>query len=209
MALIKTFTTDLNTGVTTASVEFEDGRSSIVGVRFNPAVDGHEQVFTQSLHDAATWTSENLYFAAGELQVLPQRTAPYHTWDWDALQWADKRTLDVAKQARWSRIKEFREDALTSPLTTPFGVFDAAASAQKSITDAVLMLQTLSGLGTPTTIDFTLADNTTATLTTEQMVQVGLLLGQRTQQVYAKARELRARIEAATTKEEVEAVAWS
>lgn len=118
------------------------------------------------------------------------------------------RTINQLKADKWNEMKAARDAALLAPLVTPFGTFDASVPAQKSITDAVLMLQTLASLGTPTDIDFTLADNTTVTLTTPQMVQVGLMLGQRTQQAYAQARALRAQIESATDAAAVAAITW-
>jgi hypothetical protein len=148
------------------------------------------------------------YVLDGQLVLRPSKPSDVFEWDHTTKQWVDLRTLDEVKAAQWTTIKASRETELLSPLPTPYGAFDATIEAQKSITDAVLMLQTLASLGTPTTIDFTLADNSTVTLDTTQMVTVGLLLGQRTQQLYAKGRIKRDAINAATTVMDVEAVTW-
>lgn len=116
-----------------------------------------------------------------------------------------RNTLNDAKSRLWGRVKQARAVAIDSPLTTPFGVFDSDAKSRAFITDAVLLLQTLADAGTPQTIDFTLADNSVVTLGLEQMVTVGLLLGQKVQAVYTHCRALRAAIEALTTVEAVEA----
>lgn len=129
-------------------------------------------------------------------------------WDYSTSKWVDIRSIDIIKEEKWKQIKLSRSEALFAPLITPFGTFDATMTAQKSITDAILLLQTLQQLGTPTTIDFTLADNTTTTLTTEQLVQVGILLGQRTQEIYSHGRILRNMIDMATTATEVENITW-
>lgn len=129
-------------------------------------------------------------------------------YDIEARQWADPLTVQDYRNIRWTVTKQARDTAISAPLSTPYGSFDADARSQKNITDAIALLQALEASGTPQTIDFTLADNSVAVLTTAQMVEVGLLLGARTQEAYATARQLRADIEAASTQEEVEAVVW-
>jgi hypothetical protein len=117
--------------------------------------------------------------------------------------------LDALKLAKWAVLKDARTAAIDAPLTTPYGSFDCTPASRTSITDAILLLQTMNALGTTgQTVDFTLADNTTATFTLSQMINVGLLLGQKTQYVYAHGRVLRTALEAATTVEEVNSVTW-
>lgn len=117
-------------------------------------------------------------------------------------------SLDTAKMRKWAQIKQARAGAIDAPLATPYGVFDCVASVKTNITDAVLMMQTLAAMGQPITVDFTLFDNSVVTLTTTQMVTVGLLLGQKSQLAYNRARVLREQIDAATTLSELEAVSW-
>jgi hypothetical protein len=151
---------------------------------------------------------DELYFNGKNIVERPQRPSDWHRWDNGTNTWVETRSLDDFKAQKWRAIKIARESAITAPIVTAFGTFDATAGAQKSITDAVLMLQTMEAMGNPQTIDFTLANNTTATLTTAQMVQVGLMLGAQTQAAYAKGRVLRAQIEAATSVADVEAITW-
>lgn len=127
---------------------------------------------------------------------MPERTA------------VDMRSLQDFKDAQWTAIKQARAAAIDAPLVTPYGTFDSNVAARTSITDAVLMLQTLEGLSQPTTIDFTLADNQVVTLTTAQMVQVALLLGQQVQAAYGRARDLRVQIEAAPDPATVDLIIW-
>lgn len=148
------------------------------------------------------------YVDNGAVVPFPPRPSLNHDFDYTTKQWFDPRPLTELQALKWGSVKAAREEALVAPLTTPFGVFDADAASQKSITDAVLMLQTLASLGQPTTIDFTLADNTVVTLNGADMVMVGLALGQRTQQVHATARALRAAIETSTSIEELDLISW-
>lgn len=149
----------------------------------------------------------NSYYLNGEWIIKPEQP-PNTIWNVNAKVWEDIRTVDDVKATKWSEMKQAREAAFSAPLTTPFGVFDCTPSARQSITDAVLMLQTLASQGTPTDIEFTLANNTEITLTTEQMVQVGLLLGAKTQEAYARGRQVRQLVADALTVAEVEAITF-
>lgn len=143
-------------------------------------------------------------------QAAAKAARPSYACEWSnvTFSWSDLRDLSQVKEDRWTAIKSARNAALTAPLSTPHGTFDADVYSQKNITDAIALLQALEATGSPQTIDYTLADNSVVTLTTAQMVQVGLLLGARTQDAYATGRALRTAIDAASTKEEVEAVVW-
>lgn len=155
--------------------------------------------------------SDNIFYIVIEnMQPMPMPPRPTknHTFDWATKLWADTRLLPEIKDEKWEVVKSAREAAVNAPLATPYGTFDCDARARTSITDAVLLLKSLEDLGTPDSIDFTLADNSVITLTTAQMVSVGLLLGQKVQAAYTRARDLRAQIEAATTAAEIEAVEW-
>ena len=148
------------------------------------------------------------YVDKNKLCKKPDAPSKSHTFDYTTKQWVDPRSLRDFKDARWLLIKQSRKEAINAPLATPYGTFDSDDAGRTSITDAVLMLQTLASLGTPTTIEFTLADNTVVTLSTLQVVEVGLLLGQKTQAAFTKARIKREEIDAATTKESVLSISW-
>ena len=112
--------------------------------------------------------------------------------------------IEAEKATKWELMKLARSAALDAPMATPYGTFDCDAASRKNITDAVLMSQ----FATPFSIDYTLADNTTATLDAAAMANVGLLLAQKVQNAYAIGRTLRAAIEAAPTVEALEQITW-
>lgn len=148
------------------------------------------------------------YIANDSAIAMPARPSQNHVFDYASKAWVDPRTLQDRKNAAWETIKAAREAVIDANLATPYGTFDCKVKDRTNITDAVLLLQTLAALGTPTTIDFTLADNSSVTLTTSEMVTVGLLLGQKVQAAHGIARGLRTQIEAATSVAEVEAITW-
>ena len=147
-------------------------------------------------------------YTSDQLTARLSPPSPLHKWINKKGGWEDPRTVQDFKDAKWGSIKESREAAINAPLLTPYGTFDSDPKSRQNITDAILMLKSLEDLGSPTTIDFTLADDTARTLTTAEMVMVGLLLGQKIQAAHAQARALRGALDLATTKEEVEAITW-
>lgn len=148
------------------------------------------------------------YVANDTFAPIPSRPSESHVFDWTNKTWLDPRTLGERKLQKWTTIKQAREAAIDAPLPTPYGMVDSRAKDRTNITDAVLMLQTLNALGTPTTIAFTMADNTTVTLDTMQMVTIGLMLGQKVQAAHATARGLRTAIDSATTVSQLENISW-
>ncbi len=148
------------------------------------------------------------YLSNTSLVPILAKPSPHHTFNWHTKQWEDPRTLQDLKDAQWAKIKQARAAAIAAPLVTPYGTFDADEYSRTAITDSVLLLQTLSKRGQPQTIRFTLADNTDIDLSVSQIEDVGLMLGEKTNLVFEKVRLLREAIEAATSREAVEAIVW-
>lgn len=152
----------------------------------------------------------NTVYEYTEDQKLKKIAKPgfFYTWSNQSMEWIDNRPLEFVVDEKWSNLKMQRDEKLYEPLLTDYGVFDADARSQKNITDAIALMQTAEAQQPGQTIMFTLADNSVTTLTTQQMVNVGLALGQRTQQIYNTSRQLRAQLDAAQTVQEVEAITW-
>jgi hypothetical protein len=125
-----------------------------------------------------------------------------------ALQRQDLRTLEQARDIKWEQAKGWREAAVNADMSTPFGVIQCRPEDRSNISDAVTLANSLADMGLPVDITWTLADNTTVVLNRIQMIQVGLLLGQRAQTTYGQGRAVRAAIAAATTKTDVDAIEW-
>lgn len=178
-----------------------------------PAISETNLIDIHSRFNAHNWedavAGEDYYITAtANIAATPARPSPNHAWDWATHSWQDMRALETVKESTWAAMKLAREATIDAPLATPYGAVDSKAKDRTNITDAVLLLQTLAAIGQPTTIDFTMADNTTVTLDTTQMVTVGLLLGQKVQTAHSRARVLRAAIDDATTIAQLEALTW-
>jgi hypothetical protein len=146
------------------------------------------------------------YIDDGEFVPMPEEPSPNHRFDWATKTWYDPRTVADHRAAKWNELKQARSQAEFAPLTVGSHTFDADAKSQQNIAGAV-QLATLAADGW--TIDWTLADNTTATLSKAEMVAVGVALGERTSSIYAYARGLRETLDEAIDIEGVQAVVWS
>lgn len=161
----------------------------------------------QGEYDVYALLNSGVYVNSAIYYVAPPTVRPeVYDLDLQSLTWVCN--LSRAKTVKWNKIKEERTSAFNVPLVTSYGTFDAYPAARTSITDSILMLQTLAKRGLATTVNFTLADNTDVDLDLSQMEDVGLMLGERTNTIYNKGRLLRAAIDAAVSLEEVEAVVW-
>jgi len=143
--------------------------------------------------------------AAGVVDLAPPDD---RDWRWVEERWQRTVPLIEIKLKRWEEIKDDRRNAINAPLTTPYGVFDNDEAARISISQAAQLASALLAAGQSGTIDFTLADNSVVALTYQQMIEVGLLMGAKVQQIFSTGRALRTSIEDAANATEVAAVVW-
>ena len=137
-------------------------------------------------------------------QAWPVRPSVHHVFDRLTKQWIDQRTLADFKAAKWAQIKRARVNAEFGGFTWDGSPFDSDAISQSRI-QGVLQL---AALIPDFSIDWTLADNTVRALSGSELAAVGVALWLHVGTQHAKARVLRAQIEAATTADEVDAVVW-
>lgn len=117
--------------------------------------------------------------------------------------------LPVRKAAMWDLVKARRTALTESPgatVETPAGVVQSDAKSQQNILGLVQMAVLAQLSSQPFSADFTLADNTVATLDAGEMIALGVAVGQHVQAVYAHATVLRQAIEAAEDHEALDAV---
>ena len=128
-------------------------------------------------------------------------------WVYDdvAGEWVGEQTLAGARALRWAQIKRSRAAAESAALTVDGRTFDADPDSQRRISGAV-QLATLAPAGWA--IDWTLSDNTVATLGAAEIVAVGVALGAQVSAAHATGRALRAQLDAATTVAEINSITW-
>lgn len=152
-----------------------------------------------------------LYVDLNTLTLIeyPERPSKFHEFNYTTHQWFDPRTDLQLRDAKWEQVKEWRENALNSPLTWNSYVFDADQKGQTNLKGAAQLAQFALVAEQPFTTTFTLADNTDVTLTAMEILMVGVALGVRTEQCYARGRELREVIyDPLTSVEDLEGLQW-
>jgi hypothetical protein len=117
--------------------------------------------------------------------------------------------LAERKAAMWDLVKARRTALTDSPgasVETPSGVVQSDAKSQQNILGLVQMAVLAQLASQPFSADFTLADNSVATLDASEMIALGLAVGQYVQAVYAHARSLREAIDAAEDHEALDLI---
>ena len=128
---------------------------------------------------------------------------------WDKVSESWFYNVSSLKSQKWHEVKQHRDSAENGGFTWGGSPFDSTPISQSRIQGAV-QLATLAKLtNQPFSIDWTLKDNSTRTLSSDDMIAVGQSLATHIDAQRVKARQLRERIEAATTPEQVDAILWS
>ena len=128
---------------------------------------------------------------------LPEQPSQNHIFDYVIKQWIDPRTVDEIKNRKWTEIKAQRTQL-------EFGGFEFEGHAYDSdqVSQGRIMGAALAGVEQV----WTLADNSTITLPGAKLLELYGAMQQHVATAHERGRIARQAIEAATTKEEVEAV---
>lgn len=144
-------------------------------------------------------------FVSGELRNVGPSPNTFYRYDLELGAWVDPRPLHELQAEKWAEIKRNRDTAEFGGFTWDGSPFDSDAISQSRIQGAVQLAAMAPGF----TIDWTLADNTTMTLTKAEVIGLGMALGAHIASVHSRGRVLRALIEAPdATVESVEAITW-
>ncbi len=117
--------------------------------------------------------------------------------------------LASARVRQRALVNAGRDAAINGGLPTSFGVFDSDLDSRSFIAGAVQLAREAADAAQPFAVAFTLADDSEVELDGPQMRQAGVEIGLQVGAIHARARVLKARIEAAETLAEVLAIAWS
>lgn len=180
--------------------EMGTGRIVWAGHTQASAVDGRDDyLVTDVLVDPQTNRVAN-----GEIVPLPAKPDGYTEFNYSTLAWEDPRTLTDHKMEKWAEIKQARDTFEYGGFAWDGSMFDSDAISQQRIQG---LLQ-IAGLDPDMSIQWTLADNTTRTLSAADALNVGKSLASHVNEVHMAARIKREAIEASTTREQVQAITW-
>ena len=149
--------------------------------------------------DDIEYISNTDYFdyGANKFVSIGESTSPHHTFDYITKQWIDPRSLDEIKAQKWAEIKVQRDQIEFGGFEFEGNIYDSDQVSQGRIMGA-----SLAGVDQV----WTLADNTTVELSSSQLQQLYAALQAHVASVHERGRIARLAIEAAETKEEVEAI---
>ena len=111
-------------------------------------------------------------------------------------------TLDEVKSQKIRELKGIRDTKEVEPIRTNKGIFDYDEKARDRIKDAMVALKYSD------TIEWTLADNTDVSVSQLDLENVILAVASRSNDLHIKYRELKQRVNAAQTVEEVNDIVW-
>lgn len=109
---------------------------------------------------------------------------------------------DEVKAQKIAELKGIRDTKEVEPIQTDKGLFDYDDKARDRIKDAMVALKYRG------TIEWTLADNTDVSVSQLDLENVILAVASRSNDLHIKYRELKQRVNAAQTVEEVETITW-
>lgn len=165
-----------------------------------------EGIGTNSTHYVS---NGNIVAYTGPQLAAKAAIPPYPAaWDNSAFAWIDQRSLDDAKAATWAAVKTGRDAELYDSFVWDGSRFDSDQVSQTRIQGAVQLATIALSQGQNISIDWTLYDNTTRTLSATDFVQLGVALGTFVTTLFAAGVTLRDQIVAATTVQQVDAIKW-
>lgn len=159
----------------------------MIGTRINKPVETQEQLdaYTQ----AAEWCNSN--------NAMIEDKGNYYEVV------AIVVTLEEAKANKLAELKMLRDSKEVEDIQVNGYLYDYDEKARERINAAIIALDLTGG-----TITWTLADNTDKEVSANDLRYVIAMVAQRSNVLHIKYRNLKERVESATTKEQVEAISW-
>lgn len=138
----------------------------------------------------------NMFYANGWVD-MPRQPSVHHVFNYDVKQWVDTRTLYEVKTQKWEELKA-RRDALE------FGGFEYKGNVYDSdqVSQGRIMGAAIAGVDQI----WTLANNTTVTLTGDELKELYAALQMHVAALHERGRIARYNIDVAMTPQEIEAV---
>lgn len=138
---------------------------------------------------------------------LPPSPSAAFQFNWGTKEWEDPRTLADLKAAKWEQVKAERDRIEFGLFDWNGHIFDGDENAQRRLLVAYNGAKEAIALGEPFSTFWKLADNTVITLSAQDVIEVYRRLGEHNiRDNHAAAAVKYAQIQAATTKEELDAL---
>lgn len=138
----------------------------------------------------------DMYYSGGWIE-FPPRPSEHHVFNYQTKSWLDLRELSDVRQAMWNRIKSERDGL-------EFGGFEYKGNVYDS--DQVSQGRIMGAAAAGVDQVWTLANNTTVTLTGDELKELYEALQMHVAALHERGRIARYNIDVAMTPQEVEAV---
>jgi hypothetical protein len=154
---------------------------------------------TADFVDDIEYSEKTDYWNGSEFISIGNPPTPNHTFDYVIKEWVDLRTLDEIKAQKWAEIKSERD-------RIEFGGFEFEGDIYDS--DQVSQGRILGAASAGLSQVWTLANNATVSLSAEQLKSLYAALQMHVAVAHERGRIAREAIQAATTKEQIEAIVF-
>ena len=155
-------------------------------------------------------TDDSKYFVqAGKLVRIPEQPSRDFRFNWKTKEWEDPRSLEDLKHLKWLEIKEARNVAEFAAFSYKRMRFDNDPTSWRRLSDYISAAKSAISLGEPFSVEFTLANDKTVTLSSTDLVNIEFARIRTIIEVFSHARKLRKQIQEAKSKEELAEVFWN
>lgn len=149
--------------------------------------------------DSAVNMSDYWDFGLRQFVSIGMSPSKYHRFDYNLKQWLDNRNIFELRDQKWIQLKQQRNAFEFGGFLFDGNIYDSDQVSQGRILGAVLA-------GLPQI--WTLANNTTVSLSAEQLKSLYAALQMHVAIAHERGRIAREAIQAATTKEQIEAIVF-
>jgi len=157
--------------------------------------------------EPAPLTDEELILAEGKLHKVVMGYRVLLTPEEESAVRAEWGNLPSLKAIAHVRINADREMAMDAGVTFNLNVFDSDERSRENLTGTVSAVN--AGIALPLGFTWRSRDNRDIPMTAADLVGLSAAMLQHVNGQYHKSWQLKARIDAATTKEEIDAVVWT
>lgn len=186
-----------------------DEHNYVTGVfNFNPVPEGYIEIADEEYIPNLTHFikyQDGVFIDTLQPRMPPN---PYMVWNPIEAVWVDARSIEELREDKWASIKLQREDAEYSGFEFSGNIYDSDSISQAKIQGAVQLALISLQAGTDFSIEWTLKNNSTVLLTSNEMVALGQCMATHINDCHVKGRVLRDQIALAVTKEELDTIVW-
>ena len=166
------------------------------GVKLTLVQDGRSFLYVDNHPE------ENSYIADGKVVAMPTKPNENCDFNYDTKAW--DYDLTGAKREAWIRVKLSREADECSTFTWDSNTFQCDEHSQRKL--MLTMQRAL--IDSSLSMAWTLADNTVKTFSSADYLNIGTAMSTHIDACHVKAKDLRIKINAATTQDELDAITY-